>query len=185
MDKELLTPAVEPRDRVRAILYHMAHFDNTAQYQWFLEIARAFLNFQNPRLTIADCTWLCDTAEQLMALPDWEERVLQQSNLEKVFLTNDFDDPLTGFDTNRYIPCLRTDDLVFNLSQPEVRMRLARATGIEVGDVSSLRQAVGKLFQHFSSHGAKACAISLPPSFCPGPCSDHELCSALRKEGSG
>ena len=45
----------------------------------------------------------------------------RQSKLEQVFLTNDFDDPLEGFDTNRYIPCLRTDDLVFHLAKPEVR----------------------------------------------------------------
>ncbi len=179
MDKGRLAPGVDPRDRVRAVLYHMDQFDNTAQYEWFLEIARAFLNFQNSRLTIGDCTWLCDTAEQLMGLPDWEARVLQQSNIEKVFLTNDFDDPLTGFDTNRYIPCLRTDDLVFHLDKPEVRQRLAKATGVEAGDVAGVRKALGKLFEHFTRHGAKACAISLPPDFSPSPVSEQELGRAL------
>ena len=42
MDMAPLAPGVEPRERVRAILYHMTHFDNTAQYQWFIEIASAF-----------------------------------------------------------------------------------------------------------------------------------------------
>ena len=44
--------------------------------------------------------------------------MLHRSNIEKVFLTNDFDDPLTGFNTQRYVPCLRTDDLVFHLDKP-------------------------------------------------------------------
>src|SRR5207253_7560874 len=114
MDKAVLTATLDPRERVRAILYHMAHFDNTIQYQWFIEIARAFLNFQGQRLTLGDATWLYDAAERLMAQPDWEDRVLHQTNIEKVFLTNDFDDTLKGFDTNRYVPCLRTDDLAFN-----------------------------------------------------------------------
>ena len=43
------------------------------------------------------------------------------SNIEKIFLTNDFDDRLEGFDTERYVPCLRTDDLVFRLHDPDVR----------------------------------------------------------------
>ncbi len=167
MEHEALVPDGDPRERVRNILYHMAYFDNTVQYQWFMEIARAFLNFQGDRLTLADATWLCDQAERLMARPDWEQRVLRQTNLEKVFLTNDFDDPLDGFDTRRYIPCLRTDDLVFRLDTPEVRQRLARATGIEVGDANNLRQALRKLFEHFTKRGAKACAISLPPDFVP------------------
>ena len=61
----------------------------------------------------ADTLW--DAAERIFAQPDWEAQVLRRSNIEKVFLTNDFDDPLTGFDTTRYVPCLRTDDLVFHL----------------------------------------------------------------------
>jgi glucuronate isomerase len=163
-----LAAEVPPRERVRAILGHIDRIDNTAQYAWLLEIARTFLGFDGSRLTAADCDRLCDAADRLMAQPDWEEQVLRKSNIEKVFLTNDFDDPLQGFDTARYVPCLRTDDLVFRLHDPQVRQRLAKATGVEVGDIASLKRAVAALFEHFTRHGARACAISLPPSFEPG-----------------
>jgi glucuronate isomerase len=179
MDRSAVGPDVGPRERVRAVLYHMSCFDNTAQYQWFVEIARAFLNYQGPRLGIADSTWLCEAAERLMSRPDWEEHVLTQSNIEKVFLTNDFDDPLTGFDPQRYVPCLRTDDLVFRLHDPHVRQRLAEATGVEVRDAATLRRAVAALFEHFTRHGAKACAVSLPPDFRPAPVAEAELSRAL------
>ena len=49
MDKAPLDPAVPPRERVRAVLSHMDRFDNTAQYAWFLEIARTFLGFQGDK----------------------------------------------------------------------------------------------------------------------------------------
>jgi glucuronate isomerase len=179
MGPEPLAPDIDPRERVRAILYHMAHFDNTIQYQWFLEIARAFLNYQGQRLSLGDATWLCDRAEYLMASPDWEMRVLRQANIEKVFLTNNFDDSLEGFDTNRYVPCLRTDELVFHLDKAEVRQRLAKATGVEIGDVASLQQALTTLFEHFTRHEAKACAISLPPDFVPGPVAEPDFTAAL------
>src|SRR6516225_5098458 len=167
MDQTPLAADFDPRQRVRAILAHMDRFDNTAQYAWFLEIARTFLGFQGERVTASDADALWDAAERVMAQPDWETQVLRRSNIEKVFLTNDFDDPLEGFDTGRYVPCLRTDDLEFHLDKPEVRERLAKATGIEVGDAASLRRAIDKLFEHFTRHGAKACAISLPPDFTP------------------
>jgi glucuronate isomerase len=179
MDKSLLGADADPRERVRAILYNLTLLDNTAQYAWFMEIARAFLGFNGDRLTIADCTWLYNTAERLMAQPNWEDRLLKQANIEKVFLTNDFDDPLKGFDTDRYVPCLRTDDLVFHLDKPEVRQRLARATGIEVSGLADLRRAVGRLFEHFTGRGARACAISLPPSFSPEPVDAEDLEEAL------
>jgi glucuronate isomerase len=167
MDQTLLGPDADPRDRVRDILYHMERFDNTAQYSWFLEICRAFLGFEGERIALSDATWLCDQADKLMAQPDWEQRVLIQSNIEKVFLTNDFDDPLQNIEISRYVPCLRTDDLVFHLDKPAVKQRLAKATGIEVGGETTLRRALGKLFEHFTRRGAKACAISLPPDFAP------------------
>jgi glucuronate isomerase len=179
MDQGPLAAGVDPRERARAILAHAPHFDNTAQYQWLCEIARTFLGFEGDRLSFSDCNVLCDKAEQVMSQPDWEEQVLRRSNLERVFLTNDFDDPLKGFDTNRYVPCLRTDDLVFHLDKLDVRRRLARATEVEMGDAESLRRALTTLFQHFSRHGAKACAISLPPDFSPYPVSDKDLSDAL------
>src|SRR6185437_9747175 len=151
-----LAADVEPRERVRAILAHMDRIDNTVQYSWFLEIARVFLGFEGDRLSASDTDALWGAAEKCMSQPDWEEQVLRRSNIEKVFLTNDFDDPLEGFNTERYVPCLRTDDLVFHLDKPEVRQRLARATGVEVGDTASLRQAIGSLFRHFTGHGARA-----------------------------
>ncbi len=172
MDQKPLASDVEPRQRVHTILSYMDRFDNTVQYAWFLEIARTFLDFPGERFTAADADFLWEAALRRMSQPDWENEVLRRSNIEKVFLTNDFDDPLEGFDTNRYVPCLRTDDLVFHLDKPEVRQRLAKATGIEVGDAASLRRAIGKLFERFTRKGAKACAISLPPDFTPRPGQD-------------
>lgn len=134
---------------------------------WFVDIARTFLGFKGQRIRVDDCDALCDAAEQIFGQADWAEQIFQRSNLEKIFLTNDFDDPLVGFDTEGYVPCLRTDDLVFNLGNRSIRDRLAKATGFEVTDIHSLGRAVGALFTRFKAKGAKACAISLPPDFAP------------------
>ncbi len=185
MDKALLAVS-DPRERVRAIMYHMAQFDNTTQYMWFVEIVRAFLGFEGERVTLADCTWLWDAAERLMAQPGWEEQVLQRSHLDKIFLTNDFDDPLTGFNSTRYVPCLRTDDLVFHLDRPEVLKRLQKVAALEdVKDMTALREAIQKFFDHFIRHGAKACAISLPPDFSPQPVSPASMAKDSRAFSQG
>jgi glucuronate isomerase len=169
MDQAPLAPAVPPRERVRAILAYLERIDNTVQYSWFLEIARTFFGHDGDRLGRDDADRLWDAADRVLSQPDWEQQVLTRSNVEQIFLTNDFDDPLEGFDTKRYVPCLRTDDLVFHLDRPEVRQRLARATGIEVGDAKSLQRGIHLLFEHFVRRGARACAISLPPDFVPAP----------------
>ena len=180
MPQSAIAPEVPPRERVRAIVKHMERFDNTAQYAWFVEIARTFLGFDQERVTAADADRLFDAAEARFTQADWESQVFATTKLEKIFLTNEFDDPLDGFDTNRYVPCLRTDTLVFHLDKPDTRQRLAKATGVDVVDLSTLRKALWKLFAHFKARGAKACAISLPPDFSPALISEGDFDRAIQ-----
>jgi glucuronate isomerase len=175
MSQAALAKDIPARERVREIVKFMDRYDNTAQYGWFLDIARTFLGFTGTRITEADADKLFDAAEKTFAQKDWEKQVFAKTKLEKIFLTNEFDDPLEGFDTDVYVPCLRTDALVFQMDKPETRRRLAACTGVEVHDAASLRMALAKLVMHFSRNGAKACAISLPPSFHPAPFDDEHF----------
>ncbi|MBA2226367.1 MAG: amidohydrolase [Thermogemmata sp.] len=184
MSQQVLQPQVPSRERVREILRFMSHYDNTAQYRWFVEIARTFLHFPGQRVTVNDADWLYETAERVFQQLHWEAEVRQRTRLEKIFLTNEFDDPLQGFDTTVYVPCLRTDTLVFQFHQPNTRQRLAACTGIEAEDAGRVRRAFLTLMERFVNRGAKACAISLPPQFVPAPLSDAELDNALRRADS-
>ncbi len=180
MSQEPLGKDVPARDRVRAIVAHMDRYDNTAQYRWFLDIARTFLGFRGSKITAGDADALFDAAQKTFAQPDWEKQVFAKTKLEKIFLTNEFDDPLTGFDTSTYVPCLRTDTLVFHLDRADTRERLYKATGVQIRDAGSLRKALASLFLHFTRKGAKACAISLPPDFEPAHYDDEYLYEQIR-----
>jgi glucuronate isomerase len=173
-------PALDAKEKVRRLVARMEPLRNTIQYSWFLELSQAFFDLPpGEHLTASNWERLYDNAAKKMARPDWEEQVIERTKLDAVFLTNNFDDPLTGFDTKRYVPCLRTDDLVFHLRKLGVRERLEKATNTGVHDAASLRAALGKLFRHFTSNGARACAISLPPSFAPTLVSKSEVEASL------
>lgn len=179
MPKNCLAADFDPRERCRQILKYATHFDNTVQFDWLTEIARSFLGLMGERLEPADGDRLWDLAYRKFNQPDWEAQVLRTTNLECVFLTNDFDDPLEGFDRQRYVPCLRVDDLVFGLKQEAVRRRLATCVNQEVSTARHLNSALENRFDHFLRAGAKACAVSLPPTFAPYPVADAELDQAL------
>jgi glucuronate isomerase len=172
-------PGIDPKEKVSRLIENLGSIDNTIQYSWFVEMSQAFFGFEGDRITVDNWEPIYDTAVMAMSSAGWAEEVLQKSKLEGVFLTNDFDDPLEGFDTSVYIPCLRTDDLVFHLAKPAVRKRLESAADTTISDLSHLRNAIGWLFQHFTSKKAKACAISLPPDFAPTKVSDEDAESAL------
>ena len=165
-------PGLDSREKVRRLVPWLATIENTAQYSWLLEMCREFFDFQEERITVSNWEALYESSKTRMAQPDWEQQVLNQSGLDQVYLTNDFDDPLEGFDRTFYIPCLRTDDLVFHLGKPAVRERLTKATGASPGSARALKDAIGLLFQHFKTRNARACAISLPPDFSPLPVSE-------------
>jgi glucuronate isomerase len=186
LPKSEIEPAepLEAREKVRRLISNLGPIENTIQYSWLLEMARELFDFPGQRITPANWESLYDAAAHKMSSPDWTSEVLARSKLQAVFLTNDFDDPLTGFDSRVYVPCLRTDDLVLHLARGDVRNRLETcsgtlAPGASLASVAGLRSAIGAIFQRFVSAGAKACAISLPPDFAPLQISDSRAKTAL------
>lgn len=173
-------PGLDPKEKCARLFANLEPLENTIQHSWLLEIARELFGFEAERISNDNWEAFYDTAAENMAAEDWAAQVLAKSKLRAVFLTNEFDDPLEGFDTTVYIPCLRVDDLVFQFVQPQVRARLQRSTGVDVGDSRSFRDAVGKLFERFTASHAKACAISLPPDFAPARIADGRADTAIK-----
>ncbi|MCA9193684.1 MAG: glucuronate isomerase [Planctomycetales bacterium] len=160
-------PNLAPKEKVGRLVEALGHIDNTAQLSWLLEAASKLFGIDLERLDASNWEQLYDAAQAKFSAPNWEQEVLQLSKLEAVFLTNDFDDPLAGFDTQRYVPCLRTDELVFHFSKATVRQRLMQCAGVELRTLEDVGQAITQRFEHFTAHGVRACAISLPPFFKP------------------
>ncbi|MBV8383686.1 MAG: glucuronate isomerase [Planctomycetaceae bacterium] len=182
MPTDKVAAELAPRVRARNLAEHLEKIDNTVQYSWLLEIARTFHDFPHDRITPQNVGDLYDRAER--AARDgaaWDREVWTKTHLEAVFLTNAFDDPLEGWDTHRYVPCLRTDDLVLKLHEPTTIDRLRRTSGVDVQDFAGLRRAIGVLFERFVRRGARACAISLPPDFAPRRAAPKRAVTPIRR----
>ena len=154
MPAQEVSPDLDPSVRVRNLVARLECIDSTVQYSWLLEIARTFYMFPHDRITPGNAGELVDRAEHERDGAEWDKEVWKTTRLEAVFLTNDFDDPLDGWDTTAYVPCLRTDDLVLKLNDQTTVSRLRAASNVDVHDWASLRQAIGRLFEHFVTRGA-------------------------------
>lgn len=181
MPAALVAPDLAPRERARNLAGYLDRIDNTIQHSWLMEIARTFHGFEGDRITPETIDALYDRADHQADGPSWDREVWDRSKLEAVFLTNDFDDPLEGFDPSKYVPCLRTDDLVLKLHLPSTVERLRASTGVDVVDYASLRQAIGATFERFVAKGARACAISLPPDFAPTYSTPKQAVTPIRR----
>jgi glucuronate isomerase len=181
MPRESVSPALDPDARAAAVVEYLDRIDSTVQYTWLLEIARTFHQFPHDRIDPKNLGELLRKADHRGDGQHWDREVFQASGLEAVFLTNDFDDPLEGWDTTAYVPCLRTDDLVLKLHEPRTISRLKTALDMDIGDMTSLRLALGRLFDRFVSRGARAAAVSLPPDFAPRPAGHRRASTPIRK----
>jgi glucuronate isomerase len=181
MPVDRVAPELDPATRAANLAEYLERIDSTVQYSWLLEIAQGFHAFPHERITPRTIGELLERADRRDDGPGWDRQVWQASRLEAVFLTNEFDDPLEGWDTSAYIPCLRTDDLVLKLDQPRTIERLRAASGVDVQDYAGLRAALGRLFEKFVGRGARACAISLPPDFTPRRASPRRAATPIRK----
>jgi glucuronate isomerase len=181
MPAERVDAGLAPRQRVRNLAEFLDRIDNTVQYSWLAEIARTFYGFPHDRITPENVGELADRADKSAEGASWDREVWARTKLEAVVLTNDFDDPLEGWDTQKYVPCLRTDDLVFKLHEPRTLERLRKATGVDVKDFATVKQAIGGLFERFVAKGARACAISLPPDFVPRRASPKRAVTPVRR----
>ncbi|HZW31573.1 MAG TPA: glucuronate isomerase, partial [Isosphaeraceae bacterium] len=181
MPVDRVAPELDPATRAANLAEYLDRIDSTVQYSWLLEIAQSFHGFPHDRITPRTIGELLERADRRHEGAAWDRQVWQASRLEAVFLTNEFDDPLEGWDTSAYIPCLRTDDLVLKLDQPRTIERLRAASGVDVQDYAGLRAAIGRLFERFVARGARACAISLPPDFAPHPATPRRAVTPIRK----
>jgi glucuronate isomerase len=179
-------PGLDEETRVARIVAGLSCLTNTIQHAWLMEIARDLFGFHGDALTPSNWPDLAERVRERTADPRWTASVLAKSGIEAVFLTNDFDDPLEGFDTTLWVPCLRVDELVFHTGKPGVLERLARTSGVEAGELSGLERSVEAVADRFVGRGARAAAISLPPDFRPRAVERSDAARAfasVRREG--
>ncbi len=183
--EQIEEPGLPPDEKFRRIWTNLGPIHNTIQFSWAQELWREHFGYTG-RFRSKDWRDLYDAGLRKMKKPNWEKRVLERSNLNRVFLTNDFDDNLDGFDTERYIPCFRTDDLVFHLDKAMTRERLEKCTDISLETAGDLYNALASRMAFFVKRGAKACAISLPGWFTPRKVRKSDATTAfkaLKKKG--
>lgn len=182
---EIEEPDLPEHEKFRRIFCALEPITNTVQYSWLEVIIRDLIGYEGK---ICSKRWqeIYDAGLSAMTDDRWSKRVIKKSRLTAIFLTNDFDDPLTGFDTEFYIPCFRTDELVFHFANPKVQQRIHTASGCEPTSAREYRIALRALLENFVKKNCRAAAISLPPSFTPERVSDSAASKAIaecRKKG--
>lgn len=181
MGQDALRSEVPAEDRARAIARYLPAIENTCQYSSLLEIALEVFDFSHERIDDSSIDALSRLSSRLLESEGWESNLFYRSNIERIFLTNAFDDPLEGIDTGRYVPSLDLNDLIFDLGSASVIERLRQTSQRDAGNAASFVDALEAVFARFADGGARAALVALPPGFAPGPVDDSAAEPILRR----
>ncbi len=185
MSKDVIA-AEQPDERmIPGLLHALEAIDNTVQYSWLVELARELFGFEAQKLTRDNWEPLAEAVRRSAERPGRAQEIMRRSRIEKVFLTNNFDEDLAAIDTSLFAPSLRADALVFKMHDPAVRKGLEGCTGVEIKDAHTLRTALAAVVERFRAAGAKSAAISLPPRFRTFRFDDADFERALQKALKG
>ena len=155
-------PYDDPAALTRLILPKLAHFRNTVQYDWLMTISREYLGIDPWEWEPENWRFIFDQSVEIMGRREWREELIAQSNIVRVFLTNQYDDDLEGLDTSFYTPCLRCEPFVLSIDRREDRERLEAFLGRPVRSTADVVDAIDRTFGRFVAHGMGYAAISTP-----------------------
>jgi len=182
-------PAPLPDDldaRIEYVWPHLPDLRGTVQFDWMMGISEVFFDisredwFNKPKKDIIR------RAQKAIQSKDYETIVWLNSNVKQVYLTNQFDEDLSDHNDERLIPCLRTDDLVFNADTAQSIPRLDKAFNVMSGkSLVHWRMALTKVFDRFREWHMGYAAVGLPPSFVVVENSDERIDPLLRKLAAG
>ena len=166
MDKAVLAPDRSEEEVIPDLVRALEHVDNTIQYKWMIELVTDLFGFQDEKLTLENWQPLADAVRRAAREPGRARQVMDQCNIDKVFLTNEFDEDLGGIDADLFGPSLRSDALVRHMDEADIRGRLEATSGVAIRDAGSMADAIGVVVQRFADAGARSASMSLPPHFC-------------------
>jgi glucuronate isomerase len=156
----------EPGARIEYVWPHLPQLRGTMQFDWMMGISELFLDIPRADWWSRPKPEILARARKAIAAPGYARKVFEVSKIRKVFLTNQFDEDLSGLKDQRLVPCLRSDDLVFNLAANRTIQRLDKATRLKSGsDLKTFDKALSRIFDRFAAWKMSYAALGLPPSF--------------------
>lgn len=175
-DSEALTEIILPK---------LALIRNTVQYDWLMTISREYLGLDSGEWYPENWQYIFDRSVEVMGRPEWRDELVAQSNIARVFLTNQYNDDLEGLDTSFYTPCLRTEPFILWMDRPAERESMGAFLGRPIRTIADFRSVIQVTFDEFMDHGMGYAAMSIPANFQTFHVADEDAARLLERALAG
>ncbi|MHB9031432.1 MAG: hypothetical protein ACYC6L_00140 [Anaerolineae bacterium] len=157
-------PFNDPEELTRILFKGLGLIRNTVQYDWLLTIGREFLGLDASAWQPERWREVFDLSAQLMSQADWTDHVLEQAGIARVYLTNSYDEDLTGLDNRIYTPCLRVEPFINGIETAAERQRMSSYLGQIIEQPGDVIAALDITLDAFSEYNLGYVAASTAPN---------------------
>jgi len=178
-------PYDDPKALTRIILPKLKLIENTVQYDWLMMISEEFLDIARDEWSPENWEWIYERSLAVMARAEWPDELIAQANIQRVFLTNQYDEDFQGMDGSLYTPCLRTEPFILFLGDAAEREKMGDYLGRPIRTTADVVAAIEKTFTRFVSYGMGYAAMSIPAGFQTFAVSDEDAQRLLDKVVAG
>jgi len=181
MNPELISEDLPAKEQFLNAVPYIPRIQNTTTWWGFMQICKNLFGFEAETITAQNAESLYESAAEKLQRPNWYLDVLAQIKIQRSFLTNEFDENLEGYNKDVFIPALRVDGWINQITDNSVIKRLEECTNSDIQSLAEFKQATQKVVKRFKEYGAMSMAISLPPDFILAPVADATAESAFQK----
>lgn len=156
----------DPQGRIEYVWPHLEKLRGTVQFDWMMGISENFLEIPREDWWSRPKEEILRRAQRAIEDPGYTRKVFERSNVRRAYLTNQFDEDLSDLHDERLVPCLRSDDLVFNLVERKTLERLDKLAQARTGQsLEAFEKALALVFDRFAAWKMGYAALGLPPRF--------------------
>jgi glucuronate isomerase len=181
MNPELINEDLPAKQQFLNATPYIPRIQNTTTWWGFMQICKHLFDFESETINAQNAESLYENATKKLQQPNWYLNVLEQIKIRRAFLTNEFDEDLEGYNKDVFIPALRVDGWINQITDVAVVQRLAACTNSDIHNLAAFKQAARQVAERFKGYGAVSMAISLPPDFSLAPVADSAAESAFQK----
>ncbi|NLV75296.1 MAG: hypothetical protein GXY52_11550 [Chloroflexi bacterium] len=157
-------PLGDPEALTRVLFKGLRLIKNTVQYDWLMAIGRDFLGLEASDWQPECWRKVFDRSCEVMGRAEWVGELLEQANIVRVYLTNSYDDDLSGLNRSLYTPCLRVEPFLNGIEQAAERERMSAYLGQPIEVPCDVIAALDIALDSFSEYSLGYVAASLAPN---------------------
>jgi glucuronate isomerase len=157
-------PSFSKKEKVKEVSKYLSGMQTTAPYWWLVILSQKFFDFKDNYIDPKNWERFYRIVKEKSEQSDWLEKIKQNSNIERIALTNSPWEELDGLKSEIFMPTFRVDSLL-NIENRKTFRQIKKYSKTIITSLAEFEEYISNRFRCFVNSNVRSAAVSLPPNF--------------------